>query len=60
MTERKLEPPLFLDMGFEEALARFAKTDPREIDESVDRSKKKKPPGDKTTRRRPKKDGPVG
>ena len=59
MTERKRkqEAPLFLDMDFEEALGRFARTDPKEVSESVERSKKKKPLGDKSTRRRPKSEG---
>lgn len=56
--KRKTEPPLFLDMDFGEALVRFAKTEPEEVKESVDRSKQKKePPGDKATRRQSKKGG---
>lgn len=47
MTERrKTEPPLFLDMGFDEALGRFTRTKPAEVEESIARSKTKKPPGD--------------
>lgn len=49
---KKLEPPLKLDMSFSEALGRFARTDPKEVKESVERSKTKKPPGD--TPERPK------
>lgn len=41
------EPPLGLDMPFDEALRRFIGTDPRELEASVKRSKKKKPPGGK-------------
>ena len=46
------EPPLFLDLDFEEALQRFVKTDPEEVRESVERAKQKKPSGDKAARRR--------
>jgi hypothetical protein len=56
--ERKTqEPPLFLDMGFGEALTRFMRTKPNEVQESVDRAKQKKKPGDKAARPRPRKDG---
>ena len=51
MTEkRKLEPPLRLDMSFDEALGRFAATDPNEVAESVERSKAKRPPEDRNPR----------
>lgn len=53
--KRKVEPPLFLDLDFDEALARFARVKPEEVQESVDRAKQKKPPGDKAARRRPSK-----
>jgi len=43
---KKLEPPLRLDMSFEEAMRRFAATDPKEIEESIERGKKKRPPQD--------------
>jgi hypothetical protein len=43
----KQEPPLHLDMDFGEALERFARTNPSEVAESVERSKQKKPPGKK-------------
>lgn len=46
--KRKLEPKFGLDMDFGEALERFAKTDPKEVAESIDRSKQKKPPGDQS------------
>jgi hypothetical protein len=42
---KKLEPPLKLDMSFGEALSRFVATKPKEVDESIERSKQKKPPG---------------
>lgn len=48
---KKLEPPLRLDMNFSEALSRFAATDPKEVEESVERSKTKKPPRDGPPRR---------
>lgn len=41
------EPPLGLDMPFDEALRRFIGTDPKEVEASVKRAKKKKPPGGK-------------
>jgi len=44
--KRRLEPPLKLDIAFGEALARFAGTKPVEVEESIERSKTKKPPGD--------------
>ena len=43
---KKMEPPLKLNMSFEEALGRFARTDPKEVEESIERSKTKKPPQD--------------
>jgi hypothetical protein len=39
--------PLRIDMGFKEALERFIQTDAREVEESIRRSKQKKPPGGK-------------
>lgn len=43
-TKKKTEPPLKLDMGFVEFLARALQTDPKEVQESIERSKTKKPP----------------
>ena len=59
MTDEKktVEPPLFLDMDFGEALIRFTRTKPNEVQESVERAKQKKKPGDKAARPRPRKDG---
>ncbi len=56
--KRKLEPPLKLDMDFGEALSRFVATKPKEVSDSVERSKTKKPPQDGPPRRptRPKRD----
>ena len=54
--KRKTEPPLALNMSFEEALSRFAATDPKEVAEGIERSKTKKPPQDGTPRRPSKKD----
>lgn len=48
---KKLEPPLRLDMSFDEALRRFAATDPNEVDVLIARSKTKQPPQDGTSRR---------
>lgn len=49
--DRKTEPPLNLDMDFGEALERFARVRPKEVAESVERSKTKKPPGDESPKR---------
>jgi len=50
--ERKKQEPAFgLDMGFEEALRRFAGTDPKEVAESIERSKQKRPSGTEPPRR---------
>ncbi|TXN21540.1 hypothetical protein [Methylobacterium sp. WL9] len=49
--DRKTEPPFGLDMDFGEALEKFIATRPSEVEESVDRSKTKKPPGDQVPRR---------
>jgi hypothetical protein len=43
----KLEPKLKLNMSFEEALARFTQADPKEVEECIRKSRKKKPPGSK-------------
>lgn len=47
MTKRpkSYEPPLHLDMDFEEAIKRFVKTDKKEADELGKRSKSKKKAG---------------
>lgn len=42
----KQEPPLHLDLDFSEALERFARVKPDEVRESIERAKKKNPPGD--------------
>ena len=49
--KRQTEPALFLDMDFDEALRRFTKIDPKQVAESVERSKQKKKPGDGAARR---------
>ena len=41
---KKREPPLALDMDFDEAMRRFARTDKREVDDAIQRGKQKKPP----------------
>jgi hypothetical protein len=48
---KKMEPPLKLDMSFGELVARTLQTDPKEVDESIERAKTKKPP--ETVPRRP-------
>jgi hypothetical protein len=49
--KRKLESPLKLDLSFGEALSRFVATEPEQIDESIKRSKAKRPPQDAPPRR---------
>jgi len=49
--KKKTEPPLFINVKFGEALARFAATNPSELDENIERSKTKKPPRDIIPRR---------
>jgi hypothetical protein len=49
----KHQPPLKLDMGFDEALERFARTKPSEVEAAIDQSKKAKPPGTKRKRKAP-------
>jgi hypothetical protein len=57
----KLDPPLRLDMSFDESLERFIAVKPGEVDESIERSKAKRPPEDGPsgrplrTKKRPKK-----
>lgn len=41
---KKHEPPLKLDMSFEEALSRYVATSPTEVQESIERARKRKPP----------------
>lgn len=50
---KKLEPPFGLDMDFEEALRRFARTKPSEVEASIQKSKKKKPHKAKKKRKSP-------
>ena len=49
MNEKKLERPLYLDMPFGEALARYAQTKPEEVEP---------PPGKKRKKARPKPKAP--
>ena len=51
MTGKKTEPPFGLDMDFGEALSRFVATNPKEVVDSIGRSKTKKPPQDAAPRR---------
>jgi hypothetical protein len=37
-------------MPFDEALKRFIGTDPKEVEESIGKAKKKKPPGSKSSK----------
>jgi hypothetical protein len=43
----KPTPPFHLDMGFDEALERFTRTKPSEVEASIERGKQSKPPGGK-------------
>lgn len=45
--------PFRLKLGFDEALERFIRTKPAEVDELIKRSKTKKPPGAKRKRKAP-------
>ena len=47
MMGREYDDKLFLDIPFEEALGRFARTDPKEVAASIKRSKQAVPPGGK-------------
>ena len=49
--KRKLEPKLGLEVPFGEALERFIQTKPKEVDASISKAKKKKPPDADDTRR---------
>lgn len=42
--KKKTEPPLKLDISFGELLTRALQTDPKEVAESIERAKQKKPP----------------
>lgn len=58
LTEKrtKPEPPLYLDVGFDEALTCFSRTDPKQVQEGENRAKQKKKPGDNAARRSSAKD----
>jgi hypothetical protein len=43
--------PFKIKMDVDEALERFIRTDPREVEALIKRSKQKKPPGGKTKRK---------
>ena len=45
--------PLRLDMGFDEALERFARTKPSEVEAAMVQGKQKKPPSGKRKRKPP-------
>jgi len=44
-------------MDFGEALARFVQTKPKEVTDSIERSKQKKTPGERAARKSPPKGG---
>lgn len=43
--------PFKIKLGFDEALERFIRTKPEEVEENIRRSKTKKPPGSKRKRK---------
>jgi len=57
---KKLDPPFKLDMSFGEALARALQTKPYEVEESIERSKQKKPLGDVLVQRQERPKRPSG
>ena len=48
---KKLEPKLGLDMPFAELVERLMQTDPREVEQSVEKSKQKAKPPPKAKKR---------
>jgi hypothetical protein len=48
---KKLEPKLGLDMPFSELVERLMQTDPKEVEDSVEKAKQEKPP-ERTKRRK--------
>jgi len=55
----KQAPPFHLDMGFDEALERFVRTKPSEVEASIARGKQAKPSGGKRKGKPPKDDSGV-
>ena len=53
---RKTEPPLYIDMDTDEALARFIQTDPREADELAKQAKAARGPPEPRRRSKVKND----
>jgi hypothetical protein len=49
---KKLEPKLGLEMPFAELVERLMQTDPKEIEESVEKAKQKKPAAKRNLRRK--------
>jgi len=49
----KLKPKFGLNMPFGEALEKFIRTNPDEVEELIKRGKQKKPPGSKRKRKPP-------
>jgi hypothetical protein len=47
----KSPSPLRIDMGFDEALERFIRTKPSEVEAAIKQGKKRKPPGSKRKRK---------
>jgi hypothetical protein len=54
---KALEPKLALDMPFDEALQRFMRAKPSEVEASIEKSKKKKPPKAKVVKKKKKTPG---
>ena len=53
MPRKPMGEELALDMSYSEAMERFIAVDPREMEDNIARSKKKKPPGGKRKKRAP-------
>jgi hypothetical protein len=49
---KKLEPKLGIDMSFTELIERLMRTDPKEVERSIERAKQEKPPDNKPKGRR--------
>lgn len=48
MAKRKYQPPLHLDMPFDEAMERLAQTDPEEVEANIVKEKRRKSPAKET------------
>jgi hypothetical protein len=53
---KKLQPKLGLDISFDEALARFVQTDPAELNEAIESSKRERSEKPHVSTKKPKRD----